>query len=224
MFLRSAIIIGVLTYACAAASADTVTTETSADPSQSSNSMEQPAVGDHWTYEIRDELTGLLKATTTNTITEITPTDIAVRLEWPGKPHGYILFDRSWSMKDNGGTWKFSPNDGTGIKEPLKVGNQWSFQSDDSDTQHGTFFKRSGKSKVVAAETVTTSAGTFETFKIETAIIIKLTNDATKKYESNTTTWYAPSINHWVKRTTKFLFDGRTTENTSTVLVEYGRR
>src|SRR5262249_51536998 len=33
-------------------------------PAEDSSSMEPPLVGDHWTYEIRDEIAGALKYTT----------------------------------------------------------------------------------------------------------------------------------------------------------------
>lgn len=46
----------------------------------------------------------------------------------------------------------------------------------------------------------------------------------TKKLNLAMTTWYAPSVNHWVKRNSKILLDGHVSENTVYELVEYGRR
>src|ERR1700761_2468797 len=43
-------------------------------------SMNPPMVGDHWTYELRDEITGDVKNTLNNTITDVTPSEIAVRI------------------------------------------------------------------------------------------------------------------------------------------------
>ena len=40
------------------------------------DAMEEPQVGDHWTYEIRDEITGDLKSTSTQTITDVSATEI----------------------------------------------------------------------------------------------------------------------------------------------------
>jgi hypothetical protein len=40
--------------------------------------MEDPQIGDHWTYEVRDDVSGDLKATITHTITDITPAEISV--------------------------------------------------------------------------------------------------------------------------------------------------
>lgn len=83
--------------------------------------MEQPKVGDHWTYDVHDEITGALKFTVTLTISDVSPTDITTRYERHGanRGSGYIIYDRSWNIKDNG-TWKYVPNDGTGFKLPLK--------------------------------------------------------------------------------------------------------
>jgi len=40
-------------------------------PAEDSSSMEPPLVGDHWTYEIRDEIAGALKYTTVHVITQV---------------------------------------------------------------------------------------------------------------------------------------------------------
>src|SRR5262249_591461 len=141
--------------------------------------------------EIRDEIAGTLKFTTVHVITQVSPGDIAIRTENLGHPgYGYLLYDRSWNLKDSS-TWKFSPGDATGVKTPLKVGNRWSFQSSDSYSGHGVSVKRSGSSMVVAQEPVTTAAGNFDTFKIETKATVRNANDPTKKSDLLLTTWYA---------------------------------
>ena len=196
-------------------------TETTADPS---DSMEQPLLGDHWTYEVHDEITGNLKFTTTNLITDVTNTDISIRTENLGVPGvGFLVYDRNWNLKSSP-TWKYSPNDGTGIRLPAKAGTTWKFQSNDLYAQRGISFQRTGSSKIVAEESVTTAAGTFNTFKIETSINARNANDPTKKFEFAMTTWYAPRIDHWVKRISKTLSEGHVSENTSYELGEYGRR
>jgi hypothetical protein len=188
------------------------------------DSMEPPLVGDHWTYEIRDEIAGALKYTTVHVITQVSPNDIAMRTENLGHPgYGYLVYDHAWNLKDSS-TWKYSPGDGTGIKTPLKVGSRWNFQSSDIYTGHGVSVKRSGSSKVVAEESVTTPAGTFETFKIETSATVRNANDPTKRSDLLLTTWYAPSVDHWVKRTSKITINGHLDQDTSAELVEFGRR
>jgi hypothetical protein len=225
MFSRATVAVCVLTCLFAAAVAATpAATETSTEPGQSSEKMEEPLVGDHWTYEVYDDITGTLKFTNTTIVTDVTPAEIALRIEWPGKSGiVYVVYDHSWNVKTNQ-AWKFSPNDGMGFKAPLQVGESWSFRGSDLDSTHGVSFKRSGSSKVVAAESVTTSAGTFDTFKVETSVTFRNAADPTKKSEAVRTAWFAPSINHWVKLTEKMMTNGHIGQGTSFLLVEFGTR
>ena len=186
--------------------------------------MEDPQIGDHWTYELRDDVSGDLKSTITHTITDITPAEISVRLAVLGRPHGaYHTYDRAWDLI-NTDTWRSTPNDGTGIRAPLAVGKTWSFKSTNSNTSSGVSLKTSGTSKVTAKETLATRAGIFETFKIETSYESRNSNDATKKYLSEQQTWYAPAINHWVRRTHVSRSEGKVRDRSAAELVEYGRR
>jgi hypothetical protein len=186
--------------------------------------MEDAQLGDHWTYELRDEITGEVKSTITNTVTDVSASEIGTRIGLLGNFNsGFQTFDRSWNMTNNG-IWRFTPNDGTGIRAPLAAGKTWSFKAADLNSTAGVSWKRSGTSKVVAQESVTTRAGTFDTFKIETSIQIQNANDPTKKFQAVQQTWYAPVINHWVKRSFVSRSDGRVREKPTVELVEYGRR
>lgn len=186
--------------------------------------MEETQIGDHWTYELRDEIAGTIKATMTNTVTDLSASEVSTSVGIVGKPTiGYQTFDRSWNLTSNG-VWRFSPNDGTGFRLPLAVGKTWSFKTSETNSSADVSSKRSGSSKVVAQESVTTRAGTFDTFKIETSVQVQNSKNPTQKYQVSTQTWYAPLINHWVKRASVMRLEGRIRENTVTELVEYGRR
>lgn len=186
--------------------------------------MEEPQVGDHWTYEVRDEITGDLKSTMIHTITDVSATEISVRFETLGKPgFGYQTYDRSWDIINNG-TWRYTPNDGSGVRMPLAVGKSWTFKSSDSNSTAGFSLKRTGTSKVTAKENITTRAGTFEAYKIETSIEMRNTNDPTKKSQAELQVWYVPEINHWVKRTYVSKSYGRVRERGALEMIEYGRR
>jgi hypothetical protein len=196
----------------------------SAQPAKAVIPMEDPQPGDHWTYEVRDEISGTVSANRTNVVTEVTPTDISIWYKLVGtSTEGLNVYDRSWNLIDNS-PWKFSPNDGTGIRTPLTVGKTWTFQSNNINSANARVWKRSGTSKVVGQETVTTKAGTFETFKIETTFSARNVNDPTRKSEVTAQTWYAPAIDHWVKRTFIARVDKHLTENTAIELTEYGRK
>src|ERR1700744_5766891 len=128
MSCRAALAIGFLASLSVGALAQSPSPQAESGPVQpaapapdAGESMDPPMIDDHWTYQVRDEITGEVKNTLVNTITDLTPTDIAVRIQ---SSQGQILyiFDHSWNLKDNA-AWKFSPNDGTGIKMPLAVGN-----------------------------------------------------------------------------------------------------
>jgi hypothetical protein len=193
-------------------------------PQTEEDSMDPPMVGDHWTYDVRDEITGELKFSSTTLISDVTPTEIAIRAQSPSFAGvGVYIYDRSWSAKTTP-DWKYSPNDGIGVKLPLNVGSGWKFQSDALYSPRGTTFKNVGSSKVVAQESVTTSAGSFDTFKIVTSINGRNANDPTKKFESVITTWYAPLIDHWVKRISKSSFNGHVDQDSVMELIDYGRR
>lgn len=107
---------------------------------------------------------------------------------------------------------------------PLAVGKSWASKSTDTNSTAGVSFKRSGTAKVVAQESVTTRAGTFDTLRIETSYQLQNANDPTKKAQVMIQIWYAPLIDHWVKRAFVSRSDGRVREKSTVELVEYGRR
>lgn len=186
--------------------------------------MEDTQLGDHWTYDVRDDISGDVKSVLTNTVTDLADSQIGVRNTWAGHSgSGYQTFDRSWNLIQSG-VQRYSPNDGTGIRAPLAVGKTWSFNSNDINGTSGLSGKRSGTSKVTKQESITTPAGTFDTFRIETSIQIRNANNATDKAQVVVQTWYAPAINHWVKRSVVTRSEGRVRANNTVELVEYGRR
>ena len=186
--------------------------------------MEDPQTGDHWTYEFRDEITGEVKSTLTNTITDVSDTDISVRNTALGTAGiAYVNYDHSWNRTGND-TWRFTPNDGGGIRMPLAVGKTWSGKATDLNSAAGVSWKRSTASKVVAQETVTTRAGTFDTFKIEVTCDFQSPKNPAKKFQEVLQTWYAPSIDHWVKQSSVTRADGRVRSKVTSELVDYGRR
>jgi len=221
---RAAVAICVLLTWNTVASAQSAPPDNPPSNAASSMSMDPPLPGDHWSYEVHDSITGALKSTITFTITDVTPAELAIRAEALGNPnYGYFVYDHFWNVIKTP-VWKYSPNDGSGIKLPLNSGSTWKFQNDQVNVQHGASFRRSGTSKVVAQESVTTGAGTFDTFKIETSVNIRNVNDPTRTDSSTTTMWYAPSIDHWVKQTLESKSNGHVALSTSVELVDYGRR
>ena len=136
--------------------------------------------GDRWVYEVKDEITGDLKSTTTVVVLDVSESEINTRISVRGAARPQqIVFDRSWNRVDDS-IWKYRPSDGTGIQAPLQVGKDWRFENKATHFQNGTALSTTGQSKIVGEEKVTTSAGTFDAFKIETTMRQVNSNDQTK--------------------------------------------
>ncbi len=157
--------------------------------------------GDRWTYEITDEISGDLKHTMTVFVLDVSESEINTRVSTRGAASPrQIVFDRTWNRIDDS-IWKYRPSDDAGIQTPLQVGKDWRFENKATHFQNGTALSTTGQSKVVGKESITTSAGTFDTFKIETTMRQVNSNDQTKAATVTAVLWYAPSVNRWVRRT-----------------------
>jgi len=227
MLLRHVLAIAGLLFTASflwAQSAPSSPSPVSATESPGVIAMEDSQIGDHWTYVDRDDVSGDIKSTMTLTITDITPTEFAVRVTTDNKSEArYLTFSRSWDTVSND-PWRFTPNDGAGIRAPLSVGKEWNFKSTDVNPSAGASFERSGSSKVTAQETITTRAGTFETFKIETTAESRNLKNPTRTTLYEAQSWFAPAINRWVKRSFVRKSEGLVRDKGSLELVEYGRK
>ena len=180
-------------------------------------------VGDRWVYDTKDEISGYPKDTYSEIVTEVSPNEIVTSWTFSGKPgSALVTYDHDWSRTDNI-TWKFKPNDGQGVRLPLAVGKTWRVEFYARNTQTGVNLKSSISSKVVAQETITTPAGTFDTFKIERTGREFKTTDPSKLFETQMVAWYAPKINHWVRRTYSVKYEKRTRSSTSEELSDFSR-
>ncbi len=189
----------------------------------SATNMLPPAVGDHWTYELRDNISGDLKGDVTQTVTDIKGDEISIQSHALGAANSiYLIYDHLWDLKSNP-LWKFAPNDGGGVKESMKEGQTWDFKATDLKDARA-MWKRNGSTKVIGEESVTTQGGTFSAIKYETTVHIRGAIDPTKKADVVITAWYVPSVDHWVKRTEKLMSDGHVRNNTTVELVDYGRQ
>jgi hypothetical protein len=180
--------------------------------------------GDRWVYEVKDEITGDVKETTTVVVLDVSDKEINTRVSTRGMPRPrQIVFDPGWNRIDDS-VWKYRPSDGTGVRAPLEVGKEWRFESKATHFQYGTAISITGQSKVVGAEKITTSAGTFDTLKIDTTSRQINSNDQTKASTVTTTLWYAPSINRWVRKTNKTQIEGRLRDSHTEELTDFSRK
>ena len=194
------------------------------EPAQAAVAMEDPRAGDYWTYEIKDEISGSLTATRTDTITEVTPSQIGVSYFNREKgTTGFSVYDHDWNTK-NADAMKYTPHSGLGIVSPLKVGALWNFKVEQVNTEKGLAWKWSGQSKVSGQEQITTKIGVFDTFKIETKYTFYPVGNPGRKGENTVQTWYAPSVDHWVRRTITSRIDNLLRSSQNIELVAYGRK
>jgi len=203
--------------------ASTMATVAVAEP-QEVKSMKDPQTGDHWTYAQRDEITGQASGTFTQTVTEARDDEVSVRLTVQGKPPGLMIFDRQWNLKDTI-TSRFLPNEGFGIKTPLAVGQTWTAEAQMTSMKGeptGVSFSRTVR--VVGQGMVTTRAGRFDAFEIEYNTRNANSDTSAVQVEGAVRMWYAPEINHWVKRAKERRMNGRLMAKETEELTEYGRR
>ena len=180
-------------------------------------------VGDRWVYETKDEITGFPKATYSHVVTEVSPKEVVVNLSFRGQNGSSLMvYDHDWNRIEQSNA-KFRPNDGQGIRLPLAVGKEWRAEYEARATQTGAVSKGSVLSKVVGREMITTSAGTFDTFKIETRVQNINTADPSQLFLYENVIWYAPQVNHWVRRKLVTKARNRTQSSTSDELTDFSR-
>jgi hypothetical protein len=181
-------------------------------------------IGDYWTYETKDEITGRATRAYTGTVSEITPAEIVTHLTFRGNNGtGLVAFDHQWNRTANG-ELRYKPNDAHGVQFPLSIGKEWLAEYISSNVRTGVNFKGSSLSKVTAREMVTSPAGTFDTFKVERQVKEYNAADPSRSTEAQFILWYAPQINHWARRTIVTKIDKRTLSNQTDELIEYGRK
>ena len=180
-------------------------------------------VGDRWSYDIKDGLTGDLRQAITIVVVDINDKEITTQTTYRGKDRRQtMVFDLDWGRIDDG-AWKLNPS-GIGIRKPLQVGNEWRSDGNAMNLQSGIAFRASGVAKVMGQEQVTTPAGTFETFRVEMTVRLINTRDQTKSSTWSFVVWYAPAVNRWVKRKTEGRSEGRLRDSSLEELTEYSQK
>jgi hypothetical protein len=180
-------------------------------------------VGDSWSYDIKDGLTGNLRNAITVVVAETSDKEITTRITYQGKDRPRTnVYDPDWGRIDDG-IWKLRPS-GIGIKTPLQIGKEWKSDANGMNLQSGVAFRASGAAKVVGQEQVRTSAGTFDTFRIDMTVRLINTKDQSRSQTWTFVVWYAPTINRWVKRTSEWRQEGRVRDSSTEELTGYSRR
>jgi hypothetical protein len=178
-------------------------------------------VGDTWVYERTDDITGRTTIGLKYVVTEHTDKQVVMRASENGRDALELtIFDTNWNLISEG-QWRKKPNDGTGINGPLEIGAQWRFKHSVQSLQTGKAYHAEGSAKIEAKESVSTSAGTFEAFKVVTEIDREHGADPTRREHFTVTTWYAPAVNRWVKRTVVARVNGHLASSATMQLTAY---
>ena len=181
-------------------------------------------VGDRWTFATKDEITGLSTETFTHEVTQISANQIVVGASTQGKGGSRpVIFDRDWNRIEDRNL-KFKPQNGLGIHPALAVGVEWQTENETRNTETGAAWKDKITSKVVAQETITTPAGAFDAFRIETRRHEISAADPARFWDYEYVRWYAPQINHWVRWSSLGKAENRLRTNRSEELIEFGRK
>jgi len=181
-------------------------------------------VGDRWSYEVKDSLTGDLRPAMTVVVADVNDKEITTRIAVRGRERPQTaIFDPDWGRIDDG-AWRLS-SPGIGIKKPLlQVGKEWRSDASGIHLQSGVTFRANGVAKVVGQEQVTTPAGSFDTYRVDMTVRMINTKDQTRSQTYTFMVWYAPAVNRWVKRTTEWRSAGRVRDSFSEELTEYSRK
>src|SRR5690242_9302801 len=142
-------------------------------------SMSELAVGDHWTYELKDEIGGKVVSTRKVIVTDISDNQVATRVDAVNTDESSIvIYDKAWNVFREG-AHRYSPNDGTGIRSPLMLNAEWraTVTLDEVYTENERAWIINVYSRVTGQETIATKAGTFQAYVVETTQAIRSTKD-----------------------------------------------
>ncbi|MBN9246422.1 MAG: hypothetical protein J0I81_03045 [Hyphomicrobium sp.] len=177
--------------------------------------------GDRWVYQVTDDITGDKKPELTFVVTECTADKIFARVTKSNGPgNDFTTFDREWDLISND-LWRKIPNDASGFKLPLSVGKEWRFKNQEQNLKTGSIFNLTGTSKTLASEKVATKAGTFDTFKVVMEVERVAVADPSRRVEYTLTSWYAPAVKRYVKRTVVQKQSGHVRDSTTQELTQY---
>lgn len=190
---------------------------------EATTSTEHPNVhqGDRWIYELTDDITGEKKDEITLVVTEMNDTQIFVRATKKDKPGTlFSVFDKNWNLL-NDDNWRKTPNDASGVRFPLAVGQEWRDKIVAQNLKTGTNFNDLTTSKIVGEEKITTKAGTFDAFKTVMQVVRVPIADPSRHTEFTLTIWYAPAVNRYIKRSSVVKQGGHLRDSTTAELVKY---
>jgi hypothetical protein len=194
-------------------------------PSMADEKRTHANAGSFWNYAVVDEIKQT-KWLMDTTVTEVKEDEHVLRFNTRGNSNNTIqVYAQNWNLVESPG-WKYEPHLGTGVPSPLNVGSQSrtdvSFIQQQqtggwSDPRPGI-----GEARITAVETITTKAGRFETYRVESSSKFFPSPSAPlTETETKIIYWFSPKIDHWVKWQYEQRSGGRLVSKLSQELIEY---
>ncbi len=175
-------------------------------PVQSSASAAMPAlaIGDSWTYRVRDGYTGLARPDQRLRVTGADPDRVRVAASRSGGPDETQIFDREWNWLSRPATnlpfFEYSPAY-RALSFPLAVGKTWRAKATATDPRDGRRFAVWIQGTVQGWEKVKVPAGEFEALKIRRMVFIDYWEYTLRgRSEIVEYEWYAPAVKQAVRR------------------------
>jgi len=199
------------------------------DPNPPATIKIDVARGDRWNYDVRDDLTDELRRVVEVAVTDVTDSEIDVRLRATNvttnaEATSVALFDRDWRQKETGQLMFHPADDQTGVPTDIQVGKTWPFKfqmTRANPPARGNFI---GTAKVESWERVDLGNGlAYDAFKIAyDSSVTPVVNN--RKVEWHVELWFAPAAQRYVKRRLESRQNGKLVESTLETLRDYQRR
>lgn len=175
-------------------------------PLQSSASAAAPgvAVGDTWTYRVRDAFTGLPRANERFRVTEAGNGRITVAVSHEGAADEVRVFDDGWKWLTHPATYlqafDYTPAY-PAFDFPLSPGKTWRTRLVATDPQTRSRFPVIVSGTVLGWERIKVPAGEFDTLRIKRIVYFDYWETGWRgRSEIQELEWYAPAVKQAVRR------------------------
>jgi hypothetical protein len=173
--------------------------------SSASAAMPTLAIGDSWTYRVRDGYTGLARPDQRLRVTESGSDQVRVAVSREGSgPDEIQVFDREWNWLNRPATnlpfFEYNPAY-RALSFPLAVGKKWRARATATDPRDGRRFPVWIEGTVQGWEKIKVPAGEFEALKIRRMVFIDYWEYTLRgRSEIVEYEWYAPAVKQAVRR------------------------
>ena len=162
------------------------------------------AVGDNWTYRVRDGFTGLARDNQSYRVTDVSDERVRVAVSGESGRDAIHIYNRGWNWLKHPATnlqsFDYSPAY-EAFAFPLAPGKRWRARVMATDPADGRRFPVWIDGVVLGWERVKVPAGEFDALKIKRAVFLDYWEHAVRgRSEIVEHEWYAPAVKQSVRR------------------------